>query len=280
MTRSPSPSAVSITKDYYNSNDADRFYFTVWGGEDIHIGLYRDERESIFDASRRTVELMSELLKGMNKGTRVLDIGSGYGGSARYLTGRFGCPVACLNLSEVQNQRNRSRTAEQGFSESIEVLDGSFEDLPFDDAHFDLVWSQDAILHSGDRQKVLEEVDRVLAPGGRFIFTDPMKSDDCTNEILKPVLERIHLESMGSPGFYRNAAAGLGWRQLHWEDHSAQLGNHYQRVLDEILKRDEEMVRVCSREYLESMKSGLKQWIHHGAEGHLKWGIWLFQKPE
>ena len=32
---------VSIARDYYNSDDADNFYHEIWGGEDIHIGLYR-----------------------------------------------------------------------------------------------------------------------------------------------------------------------------------------------------------------------------------------------
>ena len=31
--------AVSIARDYYNSDDADNFYAIIWGGEDIHIGL-------------------------------------------------------------------------------------------------------------------------------------------------------------------------------------------------------------------------------------------------
>ena len=31
---------VDTARDYYNSSDADRFYATIWGGEDIHIGLY------------------------------------------------------------------------------------------------------------------------------------------------------------------------------------------------------------------------------------------------
>ena len=55
---------VEKARSYYNSSDADTFYFTVWGGEDIHIGLYKDDREPIFDASRRTVETMHATKKG------------------------------------------------------------------------------------------------------------------------------------------------------------------------------------------------------------------------
>ncbi|HCE41422.1 MAG TPA: SAM-dependent methyltransferase, partial [Alcanivorax sp.] len=46
--------AVNTARDYYNSDDADQFYARVWGGEDIHVGLYENDEEPIFDASRRT----------------------------------------------------------------------------------------------------------------------------------------------------------------------------------------------------------------------------------
>jgi sarcosine/dimethylglycine N-methyltransferase len=35
----PNDSAISTTSEYYDSKDADTFYYEVWGGEDIHIGL-------------------------------------------------------------------------------------------------------------------------------------------------------------------------------------------------------------------------------------------------
>lgn len=269
----------TTTRDYYNDQSADRFYYSVWGGEDIHIGIYRYPSESIFTASRRTVETMCAFLPRLNASTRVLDIGAGYGGSARYLAMQFQCQVTCLNLSDVQNQKNRKQTEEAGLDSLIEVVDGSFENIPLPPNSFEVVWSQDAILHSGDRKKVLEEVHRVLKPGGVFIFTDPMQSDECPKEALAPVLARIHLESLGSPGFYRQIAAQLGWVELKFEDLSSQLPIHYGCVLEEITGRETEIVRQCTAEYIGRMKTGLGHWIKNGRKGYLKWGIFLFQKP-
>ena len=160
--------AVNTARDYYNSRDADSFYSKIWGGEDIHIGLYEDEQKPIFTASRRTVERMATSLPGLGPDSRVLDLGSGYGGSARYLANAYGCRVVALNLSEVENERARELNREAGLDGLIEVIDGSFEAIPFGDDHFDVAWSQDAILHSGERETVLGEVSRVLKPGGRF----------------------------------------------------------------------------------------------------------------
>ena len=44
--------AESVAENYYDSSDADIFYERVWGGEDIHIGLY-ESGLSIFEASRK-----------------------------------------------------------------------------------------------------------------------------------------------------------------------------------------------------------------------------------
>ncbi|WP_047864386.1 SAM-dependent methyltransferase [Rubrobacter aplysinae] len=269
--------AVRTAQEYYNSDDADNFYFTIWGGEDIHVGMYRSDNEPIFDASRRTVERMAGRLGGLGSEARVLDVGAGYGGSARYLAREYGCEVVALNLSEVENERDRQMNREQGLDHLIEVVDASFEDLPYPDNAFDFVWSQDAMLHSGARAKVIDEVVRVLKSGGEFVFTDPMKSDGCPEEVLQPILDRLHLETLGSPGFYRERTAYLGMTELDYEDHHEQLPEHYGRVLRETEEREEELAGAVSREYIDNMKRGLGHWVEGGRNGHLEWGIFHFR---
>jgi len=269
---------VSTARDYYNSSDADLFYHTIWGGEDIHIGLYDCDGESISEASRRTVSRMAALLDNLGKGCRVLDIGSGFGGAARRLARVHGCRVTALNLSEVENRRHRELNEAQDLDHLIEVLDGNFEKLPFPDETFDVVWSQDAILHSGNRKQVVNEVVRVLKPGGEFIFTDPMQSDQCPDGVLQPILGRIHLDSLGSPGFYRKTAGKAGLEEVCFEKHTHQLVNHYARVLEETEKREQELAGRVNGEYIEKMKTGLRHWVDGGREGRLVWGIFHFRK--
>ncbi|WP_051110202.1 glycine/sarcosine N-methyltransferase [Saccharomonospora halophila] len=265
-------SAVNVARDYYNSDDADNFYYTIWGGEDIHVGLYETPEEPIAPASVRTVERMAGKLT-ITPRTKILDVGAGYGGAARYLAKTYGCRVTCLNLSEVENNRNRQFTEEQGLSHLIDVVDGSFEDLPFEDNEFDVVWSQDSFLHSGDRVRVLQEVVRVLKPSGEFVFTDPMAADSVDKASLKPILDRLHLDSMGSPGFYRKELNRLGLSSIDFEDHTPQLATHYGRVHDETERRHDEVSKVVSEEYLTRMKTGLKNWVAGGKSGNLAWGI-------
>jgi sarcosine/dimethylglycine N-methyltransferase len=270
--------AVATAREYYNSDDADNFYATIWGGEDIHVGLYESDSESIIDASHRTVRHMASLLKDLGNDIKVLDIGAGYGGAARYLASTFGCSVIALNLSEKENQRDREINAERGLSDQIEVVDGSFEAIPVDDNSVDVVWSQDAILHSGQREKVIQEVARVLKPGGQFIFTDPMQSDNCPEGVLQPILDRIHLSSLGSPAFYREMANKNGMSEVLFEEQTQQLVNHYSRVLQETERQTAELQKTVSGEYIERMKKGLGHWIEGGNNGYLAWGIFVFEK--
>ncbi|HKL77453.1 MAG TPA: methyltransferase domain-containing protein [Gammaproteobacteria bacterium] len=273
--------AVETARAYYNSEDADTFYFTIWGGEDLHIGMYESADESIYDASVRTVHTMADKVASpITEDTKVCDIGGGYGGTARHLVRRFNCQVDVINLSEVENQRDRQMNQEQGLDHKIDVYDGSFDSTPFEAESYDLVWCQDSILHADDREAVLKEVDRILKPGGEFIFTDPMQTDNCPEGVLDPILARIHLPSLGSPGFYKETAQKLGWEDLGYTDTTPHLPRHYGRVLEELESREEELRGKVSDEYIENMKKGLRHWVEGGNSGYLTWGILHFRKPQ
>lgn len=264
---------VERAEAYYDSSEADAFYQTVWGGQDIHIGLYDGPSDTIAEASRRTVATMAERLAGVTDATRVLDLGAGYGGSARYLAQRFGCQVTCLNLSETQNATNRSLTAEAGLTDKIDVVHGDFENIPEPDGGFHIVWSQDAILHSGNRTRVLDEVARVLVKGGQFIFTDPMQSDDCPDGVLQPILDRIQLTSLASFGFYRRELTARAFEEAGTEPLTDQLRTHYARVRQALQDRYDEAVKMSGQTYVDNMIKGLQNWVDGADNGYLAWGI-------
>lgn len=273
--------AVRTAEAYYDSDDADRFYAVIWGGEDIHVGLYDAPDAPIREASRKTVAHMAARLAGLRPGARVLDMGAGYGGAARWLAREHGAQVTCLNLSEVENRRNRRLNAEQGLDGRITVDHGSFEDAPYPDASFDVVWSQDAFLHSARRETVLAEAARVLKPGGELIFTDPMQMDAIADPAaLQPVYDRIHLDSLGSFAFYRRALRGLGMEEVACEPLTPHLRAHYARVRDELDARRGELKGQVSDAYVDRMLKGLGHWVQAADQGLLAWGVIHFRKPE
>lgn len=271
--------AETVAEDYYDSSDADNFYDLVWGGEDIHIGLY-EAGLTIFEASRKTVEFMAKQIPALGPHSRVLDLGAGYGGAARYLAAQTGCHVTCLNLSEVQNRRNRELNLQQKLAELVDVQHGSFEDIPGSDNAYDLIWSQDAFLHSGSKQKVIAEIDRVLKPGGEVLFTDPMQADDCPAGVLQPVYDRLSLDSLASPAFYRKEFAARGYQEGNSHELTHQLRAHYTSVHAELRNRYAELSANISTQYIDRMIAGLENWISAADKGYLAWGILHFKKAD
>ena len=276
----PSQSIIKAL-EHYESQDADQFYLRVWAGEDIHIGigLYETAGDTAYDAGRRIVAKMAAMLPQRGPGTRVAELGSGYGASARYLTEERAFHIDCLNLSLVQNKLNRQINQARRLEDRIRVVVGSFEDIPFDEASYEVVWSQDAFLHSAKRGRVLEEVNRVLKPGGDLVFTDLIQHEDCPAEVLEPVLARFHLDSLGTERFYREAAVELGWSELQVIDLSRNLVTHYERLLQELERRFEKLLVEFSEEYLEGVRHGMQSWLSAGNEGNLKWVMFHYRKP-
>ena len=279
MNTATEKTAVDKAQEYYNSTPADEFYFKIWGGEHIHVGIYDHPKEPIKDASPRIVQMMASKLN-LNTNSKLLDLGSGYGGAARYLAKNFGFQVTCLNLSKTQNERNRSLNKKQNLDNLITVVEGNFEDIPYPEDSFDIVWSQDAIVHSANRELVVQEVVRVLNDSGEFIFTDLMQTNDCPKSILKPVLDRIQLDSLGSFGFYVEQGRKFGVKKTEVQDLSEHLTTHYQRVMEETQDRYVEMVEVCGKEYIDKMIQGLKHWVEAGKNDHLSWGIIHMNKSD
>ena len=274
----PQTEAERVARSAYDNPDADWFYSQIWGGQDIHLGLYREPGESIAVASRRTMDHMVGKL-GERAVSDVVDLGSGYCGAARFLSSRYGASVLALNVSREQNQRARALNGEAGMGENITVTEGTYNSVPAEDASFDLAWSQDAFLHSDRRDVAVAEAARVLRPGGDLLFTDPMSADDTMPEQLDPVLDRLRLPSLGSPAQYRAHAAEAGLIEVGFEDLSSQLATHYGRVLEESRKRMEELRQSASDDYLQHMMRGLQNWVDAGSRGLLAWGIFHFRKP-
>jgi len=268
---------VEVARNYYNSSDADNFYSRVWGGEDLHVGIYSSDDEDIFTASRRTIERMAEYAKKIDKNTKIIDLGGGYGGTGRFLARNYGCHVTVINLSETENERGRKLNREQKLDHLVDIIDGSYDDIDFPDNEFDIVWSEDAFLHSDSREEALKEAARVLKKGGDFIFTDPMQTDNCDEGVLQPIYDRLQLPSLGSPDFYRKTCKEYGMLEAGFDEMPEQLATHYNRVLQETVKNEDELKNNISDEYLTRMKKGLNHWVNGGRNGNLTWGIFHFK---
>jgi SAM-dependent methyltransferase len=103
---------------------------------------------------------------------RVLDAGTGIGGTARLIAAERGCMVTAVDLTPEYCETARWLNDAVGLGDRIEVLAADVTELPFDDASFDVVVSQHVQMNVADKQRLYAEAHRVLAPGGRLALWD------------------------------------------------------------------------------------------------------------
>jgi len=119
-------------------------------------------------------ELLADIPKlKLSPESRLLDLGCGPAGPLTFIAEQTKCTAVGLDVSANAIDAGRARAASLELSERITLRQADLnEALPFTAAHFHGVLSIDVILHLRDRSAVFREVFRVLAPGGKFLFTD------------------------------------------------------------------------------------------------------------
>ena len=105
-------------------------------------------------------------------GSKVVDLCAGLGGPARYLAHRYGAIVTGIELTPARVAGAAELSRRVGLDRQVRVLEGNVMDLPLEDASFDAVVSQEALLHVPDIARAFAEAHRVLCHGGRFAFTN------------------------------------------------------------------------------------------------------------
>ena len=107
-------------------------------------------------------------------GLRIVDFGCGSGANTVLLANR-GAHVWGVDISEDLIRLARRRLDVNGRAGAAEFIVASAHDLPFPDDSIDIVFGI-AILHHLDLPLVSKEVHRVLRPGGRAIFQEPVRN--------------------------------------------------------------------------------------------------------
>jgi len=178
----------------YDSWTQDKLLERLWG-EHIHLGFYPQDQKDI-DFRKAKIQFVHELVKwsGLDKlprGSRILDVGCGIGGSSRILAKYYGFNVTGITISPAQVKRANELTP-QDCTCKFKVMDAL--NLEFEDGEFDGIWSVEAGAHMNDKVKFADEMLRTLRPGGYLALAD-WNSRDLKN---KPLLfiEKIVMKQL------------------------------------------------------------------------------------
>ncbi len=116
-------------------------------------------------------------------GETCVDLGSGRGTDAIRMAEAVGADgmVYGLDLSDGMI-RTAEKTAARLGVENVKFLQTDLEQIPLEDKSVDLVISNCVINHAEDKQKVWNEVSRILKKGGRFVVSDIYSSKPVPEE--------------------------------------------------------------------------------------------------
>ena len=104
------------------------------------------------------------------QGKRVLEVGPGAGGHAA-LFARHGACVTAVDITEARVRATAVKFRLLGAdTQGCRAMQGDAEALPFADGSFDIVYANGVLHHNADTGKAVDEVFRVLRPGGQAVI--------------------------------------------------------------------------------------------------------------
>jgi SAM-dependent methyltransferase len=103
---------------------------------------------------------------------RLLDVGSGIGGPARYFAQRFGCHVTGIDLTPEFCELARELTRATNLDAKVQITHGDALAMPFASGSFDGAYSMNVSMNIADKPALYREIHRVLKPGGWLMLSE------------------------------------------------------------------------------------------------------------
>lgn len=214
----------------------DEAYRRTWG-EHVHHGLWERGDESPAEAALALSRHVASAA-GIAAGDEVVDVGCGYGATARLLAREYGARVTGLTLSAAQASAHPPVPGAR-----LLVRDWLANGLPA--ATFDAAISIEAISHMPDKPRAFAELARVVRPGGRVVVVDWLTRERPSarevRHLLRPICEEGHLPSLHAPSEYEALLRGAGLEPQRHEDLSDRVRRTWTvvaRRLPGVLARD------------------------------------------
>ncbi len=168
---------------------------------------------------------------------RVLDVGSGIGGSARYLAAEHGCRVAGADLTEEYCRVATLLSERCGLGALTSFRAASALELPFPDASFDIAWTEHVQMNIADKPRFYAEIRRVLAPGGRLLFHDVFRGAGGAPHYPVPWAGDASISHLEPPEEVARILDSLGLARQCWEDVSAKSLAWFRALLERFATR-------------------------------------------
>ncbi|TVO76883.1 bifunctional demethylmenaquinone methyltransferase/2-methoxy-6-polyprenyl-1,4-benzoquinol methylase UbiE [Sedimenticola selenatireducens] len=162
---------------------------THFGFETINAQEKAGRVKAVFDSVATRYDLMNDLmsfgihriwkrfaveLAGIRRGQRILDLASGTGDLAARFAGLVGPEglVVMTDINAAMLNQGRIRMADEGLVGNLAYTQVNAEQIPFPDNSFDCITIAFGLRNVTDKQQALNEMQRVLKPGGRVLVLE------------------------------------------------------------------------------------------------------------
>ena len=200
------------------------------------------------------IDIFIEKLK-INEKTKILDVGSGIGGPARYIANKTGAEITAIELQSDQNNLAKDLTKKCGLSNKVNHICGDILDYDFKNQTFDAVVSWLTLYHIANHEILLKKLFDLLNPNG-FFYTEDITSrinlSDADRKEIKKEIYGIHLP------YFDNYISNLeqnGFKLIFSEDMSSSWTDFTKERIKKYNSEKERNIRVHGKEVYDSLNS-------------------------
>lgn len=217
----PEP-AQSVSDHYTIANHLEQLLETLAAmGKDVdHLSIEDLASFDAFHLRGRAATAELATLAELQPGQKVLDLGSGIGGTCRYLAATFGCHVTGIDLTPDFCRIAEELAQRTGLADQVAIHCGSALELSFDASTFDVVWTEHAQMNIADKQTFYREATRVLKPQGQLVFHDILAGSGADLSFPMPWAPDTSISHLIAVDELWMLLTELGFDLTTWEDMS------------------------------------------------------------